>query len=133
VKFLLDTDTCIFLLNGTRPVLAKRALATPPADVGLSAIGASELAFGAAKSQRSADARARLDTLLGAYAVLPYDALAIDTYAAVRADLERRGTPIGPMDTLIAAHALSLDLTLVTGNVREFKRVRGLRVADWTR
>ncbi len=105
----------------------------PPTDIGLSAITASELAFGARKSNKPDEARERLETLLRAYALVPFDAPAIDVYADVRASLEKRGTPIGPLDTLIAAHALSLGVTLVSGNVREFRRVSGLTVADWTK
>src|SRR5688572_16486031 len=129
---MLDTNACVLLLNRSRPKLAQRVLKTPARSIVVSAITAGELAFGAAKSRRPGDARAELDVFLGAFALVGFDAPAVDAYSALRNDLERRGSPIGPLDTLIAAHAVSLDCTLVTNNLREFRRVRGLSIEDWS-
>ncbi len=132
MTYVLDTNGCIFLMNRARPELARRVLQVSPGDIALSAIVVAELVYGAAKSQRPAEARMRLELLLGAFPLVPFDMPAVEAYGTVRARLERAGTPIGPLDTLIAAHAVSLDATLVTNNVREFRRVKGLRVEDWS-
>jgi tRNA(fMet)-specific endonuclease VapC len=129
---MLDTNACVFLLNRARPKLARKVLSTPPGEIALSAITAAELTYGAAKSRRPAEARSAVEELLAAFALIGFDAPAIDAYGALRADLERRGKPIGPLDMLIAAHAVSQATILVTNNVREFKRVSGLRVEDWS-
>lgn len=130
--YMLDTNVCVFLLNRSRPKLARKVLATRPGDVVLSAITVAELTYGAAKSRRPAEARAAVYVLLEAFALVGFDAPAVDAYGTLRADLERRGTPIGPLDMLIAAHSVSQGSILVTNNVREFRRVSGLRVEDWS-
>lgn len=132
MKYLLDTNACIHLMNRARPKLALRVLTVPAADIGLSAITVAELAYGASKSRRAVEARARVELLVGTFRFLPFDALAVEAYGEVRAELERRGVPIGPLDTLIAAHALALGCAVVTNNVREFRRVTGLAVEDWS-
>lgn len=132
MSYMLDTNACVFLLNRSRPKLAQRVLKTPAKSIVVSAITAAELAFGAAKSRRPGDAREALDVFLGAFALVGFDAPAVDAYGALRTDLERRGSPIGPLDTLIAAHAVSLSCTLVTNNLREFRRVSGLTIEDWS-
>jgi len=131
MKYLLDTDTCVYLIKGRPPQVSERFRHHRLSAVGLSSIVVSELSWGVAKSglQKNVDA---LDAFLAAFEVAPYDQVAAFVYGRLRAELERRGTPIGPLDTLIAAHALSLDLILVTNNEREFKRVPGLRVENWT-
>jgi len=130
---MFDTNTCVFLLNHTSETLARRVLATPPSQIVLSAVTGAELAYGAAKSRRPGDARAAVDVLLGKFLLVGFDAPAIDAYGSLRADLERRGALIGPLDMLIAAHAVSLGSILVTNNVREFRRVTGLRIEDWAK
>jgi tRNA(fMet)-specific endonuclease VapC len=131
MKYFLDTDTCVYLIKGRPPQVSERFRHHRLSAVGLSSIVVSELSWGVAKSglQRNVDA---LDAFLAAFEVAPYDQAAAFVYGRLRAELERRGIPIGPFDTLIAAHALALDVTLVTNNVREFKRVPGLRVENWT-
>lgn len=130
--YLLDTNACVFLLNRSRPKLARKLLAMRADDIVLSAIVAAELTYGAAKSRRPAEARAAIDVLLGTFALVGFAMPAVEAYGALRADLERRGAPIGPMDMLIAAHAVSLGSVLVSNNLREFRRVPGLRVEDWS-
>lgn len=131
MKWMLDTDTCIALIKRRPPELIKRLQAKAVGDVGLSSITLAELRRGVVKSERRDQNRAALDQFLLPLDVAPFDELAADSYGDVRADLERNGTPIGPLDTLIASHALSMNVTLVSHNTREFKRVKGLRVDDW--
>ncbi len=132
-RFLLDTSICIELL---RPGLRKR----PPRlrrfeidEAAISSITLAELRYGAAKSARPGHHELLTVQFCAPIAVLPFDDIAAEIYGGVRARLERAGSPIGPLDTLIASHALALDLTLVTTNEREFRRVEGLRVENWTR
>lgn len=130
MKFLLDTDICIYVIN-ERPVrvlgqFRKHAVE----DVGISSITAAELAFGVEKG-KSARNREALATFLLPLEVAPFDQLAASAYGAVRAGLERRGSPIGPLDLLIAAHALSIGAILVTNNLKEFRRVDALRCENW--
>lgn len=130
MKVLLDTDVCIAILNRderVRPHLDRHR----SSQVRLSAITLAELRFGVAKSANGKRAASNLRVLLAKVGVLPFDDAATERYGALRAELERRGKPLGPLDTLIAGHALSLGFCLATHNVREFSRVRGLRVEDW--
>jgi tRNA(fMet)-specific endonuclease VapC len=129
-KVLLDTDVCIAILNRDERVRAKLDQNRPSA-LRMSAVTLAELRFGVAKSKHAARAMTNLNVLLSKVGVLPFDEAATARYGELRALLEKRGTPIGPLDTLIAAHALSLSWTLATHNVREFRRVPGLRVDDW--
>jgi tRNA(fMet)-specific endonuclease VapC len=99
--------------------------------VGLSCMTLGELAFGAAKSGRREQAHNALTEFLLALEVAAFDADAARTYGDVRARLAKHGQPIGPLDTIIGAHALALDVILVTHNTREFARIEGLRVEDW--
>lgn len=103
-----------------------------PDELGISAVTLAELRYGADKSKDPAKNHAALDGFLAALEIAEFDAAAADWYGGVRADLERRGCPIGPLDTMIAAHALRLAIPLVTANVSEFCRVTGLTVEDWT-
>jgi tRNA(fMet)-specific endonuclease VapC len=128
VKFLLDTNICIYIINARPAHVLARFRCEVIGDIGISAITAAELAYGVAKSG-SARNRAALEKFL-----VPLEIAAFDAwwrYGDIRADLERRGQPIGSLDTLIAAHAMALDTTLVTNNMAEFSRVPGLRVENW--
>jgi tRNA(fMet)-specific endonuclease VapC len=132
MKVLLDTDICIALIN--RDERVRRHLESyPPSQLRMSAITLAELKFGVAKSLHARRATSNLRVLLGKVAAVPFDEAACDRYGELRALLERRGSPIGPLDTLIAAHALSLKWMLATHNTSEFRRVPGLKVADWLR
>jgi len=131
MKWMLDTDTCIALIKRKPPELIKRLQTKAVGDVGMSSITLAELRFGVAKSARREQNRAALDQFLLPLDIVAFDELAADSYGNVRADREIRGTPIGPLDTLIAGHALSLNVVLVTHNVAEFKRVKGLRIENW--
>lgn len=133
MRFLLDTNTLIYVFN-ERPehqAVLERFDQEEPEDLLVSSITFAELRYGVARSRRR---QANLRTLREAFAalnVVPFDTRAADAYGQLRAELEAAGRPIGLLDTLIAAHALSLDLTLVTSNEREFSRVRRLRTEDW--
>jgi tRNA(fMet)-specific endonuclease VapC len=131
VRYLLDTNVCVDYLNGRHVSVVARVQASSPQDLCTSSVVAAELRYGAEKSKRKRSNHARLDTLLGEMRCIAFDHEAARVFARVRARLEGRGTPIGPYDTMIAAHALQLGLTLVTDNVDEFSRVRGLMIESW--
>jgi len=128
--YVLDTNTLIDFFRGDGRV-AERLLATSPADVALPAVVVYELETGIAKSSDAAKRRSQLDQLLQVVAVLPFGLEEAKAAAALRAQLEVAGTPIGPMDTLSAGTAVAHRGVLVTRNVREFGRVAGLAVEDW--
>ncbi|MBT3346285.1 MAG: type II toxin-antitoxin system VapC family toxin [Gemmatimonadetes bacterium] len=130
-NFVLDTDTCIYLIRGKAPKVLARLQALEISQVGLSSITLSELEFGVAKSARPEQNRLALAQFVAPLTVRPYDDGAAIYYGQIRNQLERQGTPIGSMDTLIAAHALALGCTLVTNNVQEFSRVPELVVENW--
>ncbi len=130
MKYLLDTDICIYLINERPRGVLARFRRHEVGDIGVSSVTVSELAWGVAKTG-SARNRAALEAFLLPLEIAPYDLAAALRYGEVRAELAKRGRPIGPLDTMIAAHALSLGVTLVTNNVREFGRVRNLTIENW--
>jgi tRNA(fMet)-specific endonuclease VapC len=132
MKWMLDTDTCIAIIKGKPPSVLKKLRGKSVGQVGISSITLGELAFGAAKSSRRDESRAALAEFLLALEIASFDSDAASSYGQLRALLEKRGTPIGPLDTLIGAHAAALDVVLVTHNTREFGRVDALRLEDWT-
>ena len=133
MKYLLDTNICIYLIKRKPPRVQRELLACSVGDVAVSSITVAELEFGVQKSAAPSRNMDALMQFLMPLAIVDFDFAAAACYGKVRAALEKRGKPIGPLDTLIAAHALSLDLTLVTNNTREFRRVSGLKVANWAR
>ena len=132
MKWMLDTNTCIAVIKGKPASVLKRLRGKSIGQVGISSITLGELAFGAAKSVRRDEAHGALSEFLLAVEIASFDSDAAVSYGRVRAWLEARGTPIGPLDTLIGAHAAALDVILVTHNTREFRRIDTLRVEDWT-
>jgi len=132
VRLLLDTDTCIFALKHHTTVLENLLLQSRE-DVAVSVISEAELRTGAAKSSAPRKMLHLVDNFLRPLTIVDYTSADAASYAQVRAKLERAGTPIGPLDTLIAAQALGRKLTLVTNNQREFARVLGLRLENWTK
>jgi tRNA(fMet)-specific endonuclease VapC len=132
MKFLLDTDTCIYALKRERGVL-ERLLAHSPAEIAVSVITEAELRTGAAKSDAAAKTGRLVENFLRPLTILDFVSTDAPTYAQVRAKLERAGKPIGPLDTLIAAHAVARKLTLVSNNRKEFGRVPGLAIENWSR
>ena len=130
-RYLLDTNICIELLRGQATTVYDRLRQFEPDEVGISSITLAELQYGAAKSSRPAHHQALLAEFCAPLVILPFDHVAAEVYGTVRTALERDGTPIGPLDTLIASHALAEHATVVTNNEREFQRVAGLAVENW--
>lgn len=128
--YALDTNTLVYFFKGMGQV-AGRLLATPPRDIAIPSVVLYELELGIAKSTQPAKRRAQLDELLNVVTLLPFDAKAAKAAALIRAKLESGGTPIGPIDTLIAGTTLASGATLITHNSAEFGRVKGLKTEDW--
>lgn len=129
--FLLDTNVCIRLLNGTSPRVAQRFANESPATLRLCSIVKAELLYGARKSRRVASTLLALERFFVPIPSAPFDDDCAEEYGRLRADLERAGTPIGANDLMIAAIGRRNDWTVVTNDVDEFSRVVGLRVVDW--
>ena len=127
---LLDTNICIYIINAKPPTVLQRFRDYPMGEVGVCTVVAAELAFGVAKSG-SARNRHALELFLAPLTLMPFDEAAVWAYGTLRAELERQGKQIGALDTMIAAHALSQQATLVTNNTSEFARVPGLRLENW--
>jgi len=131
--YLLDTNTCIHILNGTSESVVQRFANESPQTVALCSVVKAELLYGARKSSAVARNLSNLERFFEALTSYGFDDSAAEHYGLIRADLQRAGTPIGANDLLVASIARSLDLTVVTNNTREFSRVVGLRVVDWQR
>ena len=132
MKYLIDTNICIYIMNN-RPVdVIKKFKQFNPGEIGISTITVSELQYGVAKSTYRNENQHRLDEFLAPLEILAYNEIAARTYGDIRFQLENHGKPIGPLDLLIAAHALSQNLTMVTNNDKEFKRIKNLEVENWT-
>jgi len=131
MKVMLDTNICIYIIKKQPPSIVERLVALPSEDVGLSVITVCELRFGASKSARAKENHAALDKFLSPFEIALFDEPATKTYGEIRSKLEKKGRPIGPLDTLIAAQAVSLGLRLITNNAKEFSRVPGLEFEHW--
>lgn len=130
MRFMLDTNLCIYAIKHRPPEVIAALRAHESAGLGLSSITVAELFFGVAKSGSARNFLA-LEQFLAPLELADFDRSAAAAYGPLRAALEAAGSPIGPLDTQIAAHALALGVTLVTNNTREFARVAGLRLANW--
>ena len=130
ISYLLDTNICIYVINARPPMVLARFRQASLGQIGVSSITAAELAVGVAKSG-SARNREALEMFLAPMEVLPFDAAAIWHYADLRAGLERRGQPIGALDTMIAAHALATPAVLVSNNLADCHDIPGLTREDW--
>lgn len=130
MRYLLDTDTCVDILRGLSAPVARLAALTPD-DCVVSPITSFELSAGAAKARHPAAEMEKVKRFLEAVGELPFDHEAARRGGALRAKLERAGTPVGAYDLLIAAHALARDLILVTANIGEFRHVPELRLESW--
>ncbi|MBI5198368.1 MAG: type II toxin-antitoxin system VapC family toxin [Nitrospirae bacterium] len=133
MKYLLDTNICIYIIRKKPERVLRRLQRKRISEVGISSITLSELEYGVAKSLKSEQNKLALTEFLAPIEVLSYNDMAARRYGGLRADLERQGTPLGSLDMLIAAHALSLGSVLVTNNESEFRRVPGLKVENWTK
>jgi tRNA(fMet)-specific endonuclease VapC len=131
-RYMLDTDTCSYIMKRSHEALLKQLAKVPVSDVCISVITKSELLYGVEVSPKRRQDEAAVDALLRYVEVLDFPDDASPHYAKIRADLKSRGTMIGANDLLIAAHARSLGLTLITNNTREFRRVRNLSIENWT-
>lgn len=133
IKYLLDTNICIYIMN-RRPIeIIQKFKQFDIGDIGVSTITLSELQYGAAKSKKTKLNLQRVEEFLTPLEILLYDLNAAKCYGEVRQNLEKRGEIIGPLDMLIAAHALSNDIVLVTNNEKEFQRVHSLKIENWTK
>lgn len=132
MKILLDTDICIYAINHRSPESLARLRAYEAGDVGISAVTYAELRYGVENSARFQENLPVLERFVLPLEIVAFDTEAARHYGRIRTALKRVGTPIGGNDLLIAAHALSLNVTLVTNNQREFSRVPGLRVEQWS-
>ena len=133
MKYLLDTNVCVDYLNGRHPAVTRAMQACSPDDLCVSSVVVGELRYGAEKSLHRQRNHARLDVLLAEIPCVDFNRNAASLYGRVRAALEKRGALIGPYDLQIAAHALALGLVLVSDNVREFRRIRALKIENWRR
>lgn len=132
MKVMLDTNICIDLIGDRPPSLLERVTSHAVGDIGISVITLAELEYGVSKSSRPAKNREALEQFVSPLEVALFERQAAAVYGRLRAALEKKGQSIGSMDLLIAAHAVSLDVRLITHNVGEFGRVAGLRCEDWT-
>jgi len=131
MKLMLDTNICIYLIKQHPPSALERFLSHPVGDIGISSITVAELDYGVSKSRHATKNRVALAQFLSPLEIVSFDRDAAAAYGRLRATLEQKGLPIGSMDLLIAAHALSRAVRVITNNAREFRRVPGLRVENW--
>ncbi len=133
MKYLLDTNICIYIIKKKPEKVIERFLEYKPGDIVISSITAAELNYGVEKSGKPDVNTVALKEFLQPLIALDYTQDDAETYGKIRAGLERKGTPIGAMDLLIASQSLSRGLILVTNNEKEFKRVKGIRIENWTK
>ena len=131
MKVMLDSNICIAIINQKPPQALKRFPAYKVGEIGISRVTLAELEFGVAKSQHLEKNQAALDEFVLPLEIANFDRETARVYGRIRAALEKKGTPIGPLDMMIGAHALSLGVTLATNNTKEFSRIKGLTVAHW--
>lgn len=131
MKYMLDTNICIYVIKQKPESVIRRFLEHDPEEMCISAITYAEMMYGVEKSLAAEKNRLAMSLFLSPITMLDFDDHAALEYGKIRADLEKKGTPIGSMDLLISAHAKSEGLILVTNNTREFARVEGLRVENW--
>ncbi len=132
MKYMLDTNICIYTIKHKSELLLNKFIKHNPDDICISSITYSELMYGVYKSQAKEKNELAVSLFLSPITILNFDAAAARECGKIRTDLEKKGTPIGPMDMLIAGHAKSENLILVTNNKREFERVEELIIEDWT-
>lgn len=131
MRYMLDTNICIYAIKHRPPQVLERLKEHEPSEICISAITYAELVHGVEKSAAVEKNRLALTLLLSNIEIIDFDSNAANEYGNIRAALEKAGTPIGPLDMMIAGHARSLSYTVVTNNVREFERVSGLRIENW--
>jgi tRNA(fMet)-specific endonuclease VapC len=132
MAYFLDTNIIIYFLNGKFPKLEDAVFSHSSKNIQVPSIVAAELFYGAEKSSRKKDTVAKVHLVLAPYEIVPFDQAAAERYGFLRADLDRKGTPVGPNDLVIAATVMSRGGILVTHNTKEFARIPGLMTEDWT-
>ena len=133
MKFMLDTNTCIYIIKRKPPDVIERFNQTEISQIGISSITLSELLYGVSKSSKPEQNQMALTQFIAPLEILSYGDEAAQYYGDLRAHLEKQGTPIGSLDMLIAAHALSITCTLVTNNEKEFIRIPNLKIDNWVK
>jgi tRNA(fMet)-specific endonuclease VapC len=133
MEYLLDTNICIYIIKKKPIKVFEKFRDLSFGSIGISSITLAELQYGIMKSSNPEKNQEALDKFLTPLEILDFDYNATIVYGMIRAELEKKGTPIGPLDTLIASHAKSLDLILVTNNEKEFNRINGLKIENWTK
>ena len=131
MRYMLDTNICIYVIKHKPEKVLRKLQTIHPEDVCISSVTYAELVHGVEKSAAVEKNRLALSMLLANMEILDFDAQAADCYGKIRADLEKKGRPIGPLDMMIAGHGQSLGYTVVTNNVKEFSRVGALRIENW--
>ena len=133
MEFMLDTNTCIYIIKRKPPDVIERFNQTAISQIGISSITLSELLYGVSKSSKPEQNQMALTQFVAPLVISPYADEAAQYYGDLRAHLEKQGTPIGSLDMLIAAHALSIACTLVTNNEKEFIRIPNLKIDNWVK
>ncbi len=133
MKFMLDTNTCIYIIKRKPPDVIERFKLTEISQIGISSITMSKLLYGVSKSSKPEQNQIALMQFVAPLEILPYSDETAQYYGDLRAHLEKQGTPIGSLDMLIAAHALSIACTLVTNNEKEFIRIPNLKIDNWVK
>ena len=131
MRYMLDTNICIYLIKHKPLQVFEKLQEHNPDEICISAVTYAELVHGVEKSKAVERNRLALTILLSNIEILDFDMNAAEEYGRIREDLEKKGTPIGPLDMMIAGHAKSLGYTVVTNNVGEFKQVEGLQYENW--
>jgi tRNA(fMet)-specific endonuclease VapC len=133
MKYMLDTNICIYIIKRKPLAVVERFLRTKISQIGISSITLSELTYGVSKSSKPEQNQMALMQFMAPLEILPYDDDAAQYYGDLRVHLEKRGTTIGSLDMLIAAHALSTACTLITNNENEFNRIPNLKIENWVK
>ncbi len=131
MKYLIDTDICIYIMNERNINVINKFKQLDIGDIGISVITVSELQYGVSKSAHKKTNQLRLDNFLMPFEIIDYDYAVTSIYGDIRFQLEKKGEIIGALDLQIAAQAISRDLILITNNIKEFKRVKGLKLENW--
>lgn len=131
MRYMLDTNICIYAIKNKPKEVIERLKEHEPSEICISSVTYAELIHGVEKSKAVNKNRIALTLLLADIEILSFDANAAESYGEIRAELERKGTPIEPLDMMIAGHAKSLNYTVVTNNTKEFERINGLRLENW--
>ncbi len=132
MKYMLDTNICIYLIKKQPPKVLKHFKSHTVGDVGISSVTLVELRYGVSRSQYIEKNQQALDEFILPLEIADFDEKAAQEYGTIRAELERAGKAIGSMDMLIGAHAYALGATLVTNNTKEFKQIKNLKIVDWS-